>query len=66
MACANPEELTPGIVFKQELKNAILEDIIRLGKEAGLKSFEQVNLTNTIPDKLNSATYHIFTQFIRF
>uniref|UniRef100_A0A9J8AZN1 Long-chain-fatty-acid--CoA ligase n=1 Tax=Cyprinus carpio carpio TaxID=630221 RepID=A0A9J8AZN1_CYPCA len=26
----------------KELKNAILEDIIRLGKEAGLKSFEQV------------------------
>ncbi|KAK2908702.1 hypothetical protein Q8A67_004539 [Cirrhinus molitorella] len=26
----------------RELKNAILEDIIRLGKEAGLKSFEQV------------------------
>ncbi|XP_052402441.1 long-chain-fatty-acid--CoA ligase 1 isoform X2 [Carassius gibelio] len=26
----------------KELKNAILEDMIRLGKEAGLKSFEQV------------------------
>ncbi|XP_073699396.1 long-chain-fatty-acid--CoA ligase 1a isoform X1 [Garra rufa] len=26
----------------KELKNAILEDIIRMGKEAGLKSFEQV------------------------
>uniref|UniRef100_A0A8C7PV80 Arachidonate--CoA ligase n=1 Tax=Oncorhynchus mykiss TaxID=8022 RepID=A0A8C7PV80_ONCMY len=26
----------------QELKNAILEDILRLGKEGGLKSFEQV------------------------
>ncbi|XP_043098982.1 long-chain-fatty-acid--CoA ligase 1a isoform X1 [Puntigrus tetrazona] len=26
----------------RELKNAILEDIIRLGKESGLKSFEQV------------------------
>ncbi|XP_066515918.1 long-chain-fatty-acid--CoA ligase 1a isoform X2 [Hoplias malabaricus] len=26
----------------KELKNAILEDIVRLGKEAGLKSFEQV------------------------
>ncbi|TRY84934.1 hypothetical protein DNTS_004025 [Danionella cerebrum] len=32
----------------KELKNAILEDIIRLGKEAGLKSFEQVSYTNTI------------------
>lgn len=32
--------------FKQELKNAILEDIIRLGKEAGLKSFEQVKYSN--------------------
>ncbi len=28
--------------INQELKNAILEDIIQLGKEAGLKSFEQV------------------------
>uniref|UniRef100_A0A3B1J7C7 Long-chain-fatty-acid--CoA ligase n=1 Tax=Astyanax mexicanus TaxID=7994 RepID=A0A3B1J7C7_ASTMX len=26
----------------KELKNAILEDLVRLGKEAGLKSFEQV------------------------
>ncbi|XP_076870176.1 long-chain-fatty-acid--CoA ligase 1a isoform X1 [Brachyhypopomus gauderio] len=26
----------------KEVKNAILEDIVRLGKEAGLKSFEQV------------------------
>ncbi|XP_062334528.1 long-chain-fatty-acid--CoA ligase 1a isoform X2 [Osmerus eperlanus] len=26
----------------KDLKNAILEDIVRLGKEAGLKSFEQV------------------------
>ncbi|KAL7841041.1 hypothetical protein SRHO_G00247320 [Serrasalmus rhombeus] len=26
----------------KELKNAILEDIVRLGREAGLKSFEQV------------------------
>lgn len=24
------------------MKNAILEDLLRLGKEAGLKSFEQV------------------------
>lgn len=28
------------------MKNAILEDLLRLGKEAGLKSFEQV--TNSI------------------
>ena len=27
----------------QEVKDAILEDIVRLGKEAGLKSFEQVS-----------------------
>lgn len=27
----------------QEVKKAILEDLIRLGKEAGLKSFEQVS-----------------------
>uniref|UniRef100_A0A671N0M1 Arachidonate--CoA ligase n=1 Tax=Sinocyclocheilus anshuiensis TaxID=1608454 RepID=A0A671N0M1_9TELE len=32
----------------KELKNAILEDIIRLGKEAGLKSFEQVNIQNQL------------------
>uniref|UniRef100_A0A8C1LR36 Long-chain-fatty-acid--CoA ligase n=1 Tax=Cyprinus carpio TaxID=7962 RepID=A0A8C1LR36_CYPCA len=33
----------------KELKNAILEDIIRLGKEAGLKSFEQLcTLCNVI------------------
>lgn len=29
--------------FQQEVKNAILEDIVRLGKEGGLKSFEQVS-----------------------
>lgn len=29
--------------FVQEVKNAILEDIVRLGKEGGLKSFEQVS-----------------------
>lgn len=50
MACAILEDLMSDFVFKQELKNAILEDIIRLGKEAGLKSFEQVNLMNTILD----------------
>uniref|UniRef100_A0A8C1LRL9 Arachidonate--CoA ligase n=1 Tax=Cyprinus carpio TaxID=7962 RepID=A0A8C1LRL9_CYPCA len=33
----------------KELKNAILEDIIRLGKEAGLKSFEQYNLRYLTP-----------------
>lgn len=27
----------------QEVKKAILSDMIKLGKEAGLKSFEQVN-----------------------
>ena len=27
---------------KQEVKKAILSDLLRLGKEAGLKSFEQV------------------------
>lgn len=29
--------------FVQEVKNAILDDIVRLGKEGGLKSFEQVS-----------------------
>uniref|UniRef100_A0AAR2KP74 Long-chain-fatty-acid--CoA ligase n=1 Tax=Pygocentrus nattereri TaxID=42514 RepID=A0AAR2KP74_PYGNA len=30
-------------LLEQELKKAILEDIVRLGREAGLKSFEQVS-----------------------
>uniref|UniRef100_A0A3B3QNR3 Long-chain-fatty-acid--CoA ligase n=1 Tax=Paramormyrops kingsleyae TaxID=1676925 RepID=A0A3B3QNR3_9TELE len=32
----------PELCRNQEVKNAILEDILRLGREAGLKSFEQV------------------------
>ncbi|XP_030644198.1 long-chain-fatty-acid--CoA ligase 1a [Chanos chanos] len=34
----------------KELKNAILEDIVRLGKEAGLKSFEQVRDISLHPE----------------
>lgn len=29
----------------QDVKKAILEDMVKLGKESGLKSFEQVSLT---------------------
>lgn len=65
MASANLDEMMPYIVFKQELKNAILEDIIRLGKEGGLKSFEQVNL-NTNQDNFNTTINHIFTQLISY
>lgn len=32
----------------QELKKAILEDMLRLGKESGLHSFEQVTVTFSI------------------
>ena len=32
----------------QELKKAILEDMVRLGKEGGLHSFEQVTVTFSI------------------
>lgn len=31
----------------QEVKSAILEDIVKLGKEGGLKSFEQVSFIIT-------------------
>lgn len=30
-------------VLTQELQKAIMEDMVRLGKESGLHSFEQVN-----------------------
>lgn len=30
-------------VFQQDVKNAVLEDMKAVGKEAGLKSFEQVS-----------------------
>lgn len=66
MASANLDKMMPYIVFKQELKNAILEDIIRLGKEGGLKSFEQVNLTSTNQDNFNTTINHIFTQLISY
>lgn len=32
------------VLSGQEVKSAILEDMMRLGKEGGLKSFEQVHL----------------------
>lgn len=32
-------------VLTQELQKAIMEDMVRLGKESGLHSFEQVNET---------------------
>lgn len=36
----------------QEIKKAILSDMTKLGKEAGLKSFEQVKLLFMFPLKL--------------
>ncbi|KAI5630441.1 long-chain-fatty-acid--CoA ligase 1 isoform X2, partial [Silurus asotus] len=35
---------------RKEVKNAILEDLVRLGKEGGLKSFEQVRDIVLIPE----------------
>lgn len=35
------------LVYFQEVKKAILEDIVKLGKESGLKSFEQVSFIRT-------------------
>lgn len=35
----------------QEIKKAILSDMTKLGKEAGLKSFEQVKLLFMFPQK---------------
>lgn len=37
--------------FRQDVKNAILEDIQKLGKEAGLKSFEQVTCAIFVLDQ---------------
>lgn len=39
---AHYTELPSFFLPVQEVKAAILEDMVRLGKEAGLKSFEQV------------------------
>ena len=37
-----PKQPTGFVIFQQDVKKAVLEDMRAVGKEAGLKSFEQV------------------------
>lgn len=49
----------PLILSVQEVKAAILEDIVRLGKEGGLKSFEQVQHSLIIQQRFETSMFNI-------